>query len=86
MNTIKPIIGNSQERKVVKRLQSNKKGSNVSFKAVNPAKIVNPKSLLSAADKNVLNVFSQHYGKAGTFLIDKTDDLIKESKILEKKL
>ena len=84
MNTIKPIIGNSQERKVVKRLQSNKKGSNVSFKAVNPAKIVNPKSLLSAADKNVLNVFSQHYGKAGTFLIDKTDDLIKESKILEK--
>lgn len=51
--------------------------NNVSFKA-------SPKALMSAADEQVLKVFSQHYGKAGNFLVDKADDLMRESKVLEK--
>lgn len=82
MNTITPVTGSLTERQRIRKTinpPDNHPGrQNVSFKAVNP------KALLTTADDHILKVFSQHYGKAGTFLIDKTDDLIKESKILEK--
>lgn len=83
MNTITPLKGNITERRRIQKfnVQSNKTyhpQKSVSFKAANP------KALISAADENILKVFSQHYGKAGSFLLDKTDDLIRESKVLEK--
>ena len=82
MNTITPNMGNITERKRIRRV-SNPTANypaerQVSFKAANP------KALMSVADDHIMKVFSQHYGKAGSFLIDKTDDLIRESKVLEK--
>lgn len=82
MNIITPKPGNITERSRIRKITNppnNYKGmQNVSFRAANP------KALLTTADEHILKVFSQHYGKAGSFLIDKTDDLIKESKVLEK--
>lgn len=80
MNITMPKAGNFSERQGTrtKVYPPNNGRQNISFKAVNP------KALLTAADENILKVFSQHYGKAGTFLVDKTDDLIRESKVLEK--
>ena len=82
MNTITPNLGSVAERKRIRRVSSptlsNPAERQVSFKAVNP------KALMSVADDQVLKVFSKNYGKAGTFLVDKADDLIKESKVLEK--
>ncbi len=82
MNTITPNIGSRENRKRLRQSSSPaisiQKSNHVSFKAVNP------KALMSVADDQVLKVFSQNYGKAGTFLVDKADDLIRESKVLEK--
>ena len=82
MNTITPNLGSISERKRIRKTSnltaSTQAERQVSFKAVNP------KALMSVADDQVLKVFSKNYGKAGTFLVDKTDDLIRESKVLEK--
>ena len=82
MNTITPNMGNITERKRIRRV-SNPTASYPAEKQVS-FKAVNPKALMSVADDHIMKVFSQHYGKAGSFLVDKTDDLIRESKVLEK--
>ena len=82
MNTITPNMGNITERKRIRRV-SNPTASYPAEKSIS-FKAANPKALMSMADDHIMKVFSQHYGKAGTFLIDKTDDLIRESKVLEK--
>ncbi len=83
MNTITPNMGNITERKRLRRVSNptalTSSNKQISFKAA-----VNPKALMSAADDHVLKVFSQHYGKAGSFLVDKADDLVRESKALER--
>lgn len=79
MNIITPKMGQTNARRRIQKTvnQNNRLSGQVSFKA-------SPKALMSAADEQVLKVFSQHYGKAGNFLVDKADDLMRESKILER--
>ncbi len=79
MNTITPNLGSIRKNNYYKErtapiLSSSKQ---ISFKA-------NPKSLLELADKKVLNVFSQHYGKIGERLLTKADKLINTSEIFKK--
>lgn len=83
MNTITPNMGNISERRRIRRV-SNPTAINPAEKQVSFKAAVNPKALMSAADDHVLKVFSQHYGKAGSFLVDKADDLVRESKALER--
>ncbi len=82
MNTITPNLGRTTERQRIRKV-SNPTANNPASKQIS-FKAVNPKALMSVADDQVLKVFSQNYGKAGTFLVDKADDLIRESKVLEK--
>ncbi len=78
MNIITPNIGSIKRRERFK--ESNKvphSPKQISFKA-------DPKSLVSLVDKNVMNVFSQHYGKIGERLLLKADKLVNTSEIFKK--
>ena len=84
MNTITPRLGNISQKYKQKRnknrtlspnYQSNK--SNISFKG-------GPATLISAADKEIMNVFSQHYGNIGERLGQKVGKLVTSSEILKR--
>lgn len=84
MNTITPRLGNISQKYKQKRnknrtlspnYQSNK--SNISFKG-------GPATLISAADKEIMNVFSQHYGNIGERLGQKVGKLVSSSEILKR--
>ena len=79
MNTIKPNIANIAERTRYNKTNINYNDSKqqISFKS-------GPLSLLSSADKKILNVFSQHYGKIGERLLLKSDKLINTAEIFKK--
>ncbi len=84
MNTITPRLGNispkyepriNKERKLSSNYPPSK--SNISFKG-------GPATLISAADKEIMNVFSQHYGNIGERLGQKVGKLVTSSEILKK--
>lgn len=79
MNIITPKMGQIDVRKKTANNPAQKSNfsNQVSFKA-------GPKELMSIADEQVLKLFSKHYDNAGNYLINKADELIKESKVLEK--
>ena len=84
MNTITPRLGNISP-KYEKRINKKKtlspnyppNSSNVSFKG-------GPATLISAADKEIMNVFSQHYGNIGERLGQKVGKLVTSSEILKR--
>ena len=84
MNTITPRLGNisqKYEQKINKKktLSPNyqSSNSNISFKG-------GPATLISAADKEIMNVFSQHYGNIGERLGQKVGKLVTSSEILKR--
>ena len=84
MNTITPRLGNISP-KYEKRINKKKtlspnyppNSSSISFKG-------GPATLISAADKEIMNVFSQHYGNIGERLGQKVGKLVTSSEILKK--
>lgn len=84
MNTITPQFGNISPRQKQRLRDKNTLSVNhpphqtpVSFKG-------GPATLISAADKQVMNVFSQHYGNIGERLGQKVGKLVTSSEVLKK--
>ena len=84
MNTITPQLGNISPAQRQRMRNKNVLSVNhpphktpVSFKG-------GPATLISAADKEIMNVFSQHYGNIGERLGQKVGKLVTSSKVLEK--
>lgn len=81
MNTINPRIimqqDKDRQRNRKQLSQTSHPNSNISFKGA-------PATLITEADKQILNVFSQHYGNIGERLGQKVGKLVTSSDILKK--
>ncbi len=81
MNTITPRLSNNIQKNIKnkKTLSTNYPPNklNISFKG-------GPATLISAADKEIMNVFSQHYGNIGERLGQKVGKLVTSSEILKR--
>ena len=81
MKTITPIIAN-REKNIQSQTLSHRyprKNSMPSFKGLP----VNPTTIINAADKDIMDVFAQHYGNIGERLGLKVGKLITDSDILK---
>ncbi len=85
MNTVKPGANNITQRMKKNNIyqqspypSSPSKHTSLSFKGGNPA------TLITEADRKILNVFSQHYGNVGERLGQKVGKLVTSSDILKK--
>jgi len=85
MNIITPKISSNQiQRERIRKNNTRSLKGNLqpsyplSFKGGSPA------ALMGHADKQILNVFSQHYGNIGNRLVTKVDKLVTSSDILKK--
>lgn len=79
MNTIKPATFNNSEKTIFvkNRLSTNHPPYSPSFKSA-------PYNISAEASKQIMGVFSQHYGNIGDRLGQKINKLVTSSKILEK--
>ncbi len=81
MNTITPqfvkFSQNKNYKNSVNKISQNNINKSVSFKGA-------PATLITEADKKILNVFSQHYGNIGERLGEKVGKLVTSSEILKK--
>ena len=82
MNTITPKMVNISYKGKIKRNSNLSKNNPLCKKAISFKGA--PTSLITEADRQILNVFSQHYGNIGERLGQKVGKLVTSSEILKK--